>query len=361
MQKFGRRNISLSTVAPTGTLSMLAQSSSGIEPVFMLAYKRRRKVNPADPDARIDFTDHMGDSWQEFTVYHQKLKMWMDINKENDINKSPYAGSTASEIRWDKRIELQSVIQKYTTHSISSTINLPSDVSVEDVGEIYMQAWKKGLKGITVYRDGSRSGVLIAVDEKKDKQKNEKESIVDSRPPKRPKELVAEVIRFNNHNEPWLAFVGILEGKPYEIFTGKAQDSFVIPSYVTQGWVIKNTGEDGKKRYDFRYLDQDGFRITIEGLSRSFDKEYWNYAKLISGVLRHGMPIPHVVNLIENLNLYSDSINNWKSGIERALKRFIPDGTEAVDRKCSECGDAEGLVFEEGCLKCKSCGHSKCG
>lgn len=364
MQKFGRRNISLSTVAPTGTLSMLAQSSSGIEPVFMLAYKRRRKVNPADPDARIDFTDHMGDSWQEFTVYHQKLKMWMDINNENDINKSPYAGSTASEIRWDKRIELQSVIQKYTTHSISSTINLPSDVSVEDVGEIYMQAWKKGLKGITVYRDGSRSGVLVAVDEKKDKKdkkKSEKEFIVDSRPPKRPKELVAEVIRFSNHNEPWLAFVGILEGKPYEIFTGKAQDSFVIPSYVTQGWVIKNTGEDGKKRYDFRYLDQDGFRITIEGLSRSFDKEYWNYAKLISGVLRHGMPIPHVVNLIENLNLYSDSINNWKSGIERALKRFIPDGTEAVDRKCAECGDAEGLVFEEGCLKCKSCGHSKCG
>lgn len=359
VMRFGRRNISLSTVAPTGTLSMLAQSSSGIEPVFMLSYKRRRKVSTNDPDARVDFVDQMGDSWQEFTVYHHKLKRWMEITGENDISKSPYAGSTAPEIDWAKRIRLQAIVQKYTTHSISSTINLPSDVSEEKVGEIYLDAWKKGLKGITVYRDGSRSGVLVAADDKKEKKAPD--ALTESRPPKRPKELLAEVIRFNNHNEPWLAFVGILDGKPYEIFTGKAQDAFVIPSYVTQGWVIKNASEDGRKRYDFRYLDKDGFKVTIEGLSRSFDKEYWNYAKLISGVLRHGMPLPHVVNLIENLNLYSDTINNWKSGIERALKKFIPDGTLAVDKRCSECGDPNGLVYEEGCLKCKSCGQSKCG
>lgn len=358
MMRFGRRNISLSTVAPTGTLSMLAQSSSGIEPVFMLAYKRRRKVNPADPAARVDFTDPMGDSWQEFTVYHHKLKLWMEITGENDIARSPYAGSTAPEIDWMRRISLQAIVQKYTTHSISSTINLPSEVAMEKVGEIYHQAWKKGLKGITVYRDGSRSGVLVAADAGKEEKRK---TVTESRPPKRPKELMAEVIRFSNHNEPWLAFVGLLEGIPYEIFTGKAQDAFVIPAYVTQGWVIKNHCEDGKKRYDFRYLDKDGFRVTIEGLSRSFDKEYWNYAKLISGVLRHGMPLPHVVNLVENLNLYSETINNWKSGIERALKKFIPDGTEAVDRRCTECGDPEGLVYEEGCLKCKSCGQSKCG
>lgn len=359
MMKVGRRNISLSTVAPTGTLSMLTQTSSGIEPVFMLSYKRRRKVNPQDKNSRVDFVDAMKDSWQEFIVYHPKLKMWMDATGETDITKSPYSGATASEIDWRKRIELQSVVQKYTTHSISSTINLASDVSVEQVGEIYLEAWKKGLKGITVYRDGSRSGVLVATDEKKKNKKSD--SIIETRPPKRPKALEAEVIRFLNHNEKWIAVVGILNGRPYEVFTGKAEDSFFIPAWAEKGWVIKNVSEDGKKRYDFQFLDREGYRITIEGLSRAFNKEFWNYAKLISGVLRHGMPLPHVVNMIENLHFISDNINTWKTGVIRALKKFIPDGTQAADKKCSECGDPEGLIYEEGCLKCKSCGQSKCG
>lgn len=358
MMKHGRRNISLSTVAPTGTLSILTQTSSGIEPVFMLSYKRRRKVNPHDRNSRVDFVDKLGDSWQEFTVYHSRLKQWMDSTGETDITKSPYQGSTAPEIDWDKRVRLQSIVQKYTTHSISSTINLPNNVSEEQVGNIYLEAWKKGLKGITVYRDGSRSGVLVSTDEKKSKKA---ETVSETKPPKRPKSLEAEIIRFMNHNEKWIAVVGVLQGRPYEIFTGKAEDSFFIPPTVEKGWVIKNTGEDKKKRYDFQYLDKDGYRITIEGLSRTFNKEYWNYAKLLSGVLRHGMPIPHVVNLIENLHFTSESINSWKAGVERALKKFIPDGTEAVDKKCSSCGDPDGLIYEEGCLKCKSCGHSKCG
>lgn len=354
MMRFGRRNISISTVAPTGTLSMLAQSSSGIEPVFMLSYKRRRKVNPQDKNVRVDFVDSMGDSWQEFTVYHHKLKLWMETTSETDITKSPYAGSTAPEIDWQKRIELQAAVQKYTTHSISSTINLPNDVSVELVGQIYMEAWSKGLKGITVYRDGSRTGVLVA------KDKTESNGIIESKPPKRPKLLDAEIVRFMNHDEKWIAVVGLINGKPYEVFTGRAEDSFSIPQWVEKGWVIKNSS-NGKKHYDFQYLDKEGYRITIEGLSRSFNKEYWNYAKLISGVLRHGMPLPHVVNLIENLNLYSESINTWKTGVERALKKYIPDGTKAVDHKCNECGSPDGLIYEEGCIKCKNCGSSKCG
>ncbi|TAL57380.1 MAG: adenosylcobalamin-dependent ribonucleoside-diphosphate reductase [Bacteroidetes bacterium] len=359
MTEFGRRNISISTVAPTGTLSMLTQTSSGIEPVFMLSYKRRRKVNPHDKNSRVDFVDPLGDSWQEFIVYHPKLKLWMDVTGETDITKSPYSGSTASEIDWKKRIELQSVVQKYTTHSISSTINLASDVSVEKVGDIYMEAWKKGLKGITVYRDGSRSGVLVATDEKKKGKKSD--SIIETRPPKRPKSLEADVIRFLNHNEKWIAVVGIMNGRPYEVFTGKAEDSFFIPAWAEKGWVIKNVGEGGKKRYDFQFMDKEGYRITIEGLSRAFNKEFWNYAKLISGVLRHGMPLPHVVNMIENLHFISDNINTWKNGVIRGLKRYIPDGTQAADKKCAECGDPEGLIYEEGCLKCKSCGQSKCG
>ncbi|MBI4946539.1 MAG: adenosylcobalamin-dependent ribonucleoside-diphosphate reductase [Bacteroidetes bacterium] len=358
MMKVGRRNISISTVAPTGTLSMLTQTSSGIEPVFMLSYKRRRKVNVHDKNARVDFVDPMGDSWQEFIVYHPKVKMWMDATGETDITKSPYSGSTASEIDWKKRVELQAVVQKYTTHSISSTINLASDVKVEKVGDIYLEAWKKGLKGITVYRDGSRSGVLVANDDKKKSKKSD--TIIETRPPKRPKSLEADVIRFNNQNDKWIAVVGILHGRPYEVFTGKA-DSFYIPPSVEKGWVIKNTTEDGKKRYDFQFMDQEGYKGTFEGLSRAFNKEFWNYAKLISGVLRHGMPLPHVVNLIENLHFISDNINTWKNGVIRALKKFIPDGTQAADKKCSDCGDPEGLIYEEGCLKCKSCGHSKCG
>ncbi|MCK6649428.1 MAG: adenosylcobalamin-dependent ribonucleoside-diphosphate reductase [Bacteroidia bacterium] len=359
MMKYGRRNISLSTVAPTGTLSMLAQSSSGIEPVFMLSYKRRRKVNPLDHNARVDYVDAMGDSWEEFVVYHQKLKAWMEITGKTDISESPYKNSTANEIDWIKRIQMQSIVQKYTTHSISSTINLPTDVSEEKVGNIYLEAWKQGLKGITVYREGSRSGVLVAADTKTS-QKNTNE-IIETTPPKRPAKIEAEIVRFMNHEEKWIAFVGLLNNKPYEIFTGKSEDSFVIPSWVNRGWIIKNNTDGGKKRYDFQYVDKDGYKVTIEGLSRSFNKEYWNYGKLISGVLRHGMPLQNVVDLVGNLNLYSDSINTWKNGIERALKKFIPDGTHAKDKECSNCGDKDGLIYEEGCLKCKSCGHSKCG
>lgn len=360
MMKLGRRNISISTVAPTGSLSILAETSSGLEPVYLLSYKRRRKINPNDKNAKVDFVDKMGDKWEEFMVYHPKLKEWMDVTGNTDITKSPYAGSTAPEIDWIKRVELQSLVQKYTTHSISSTINLPNDVPVEKVGEIYVEAWKKGLKGITVYRDGSRSGVLVAADDKK-KKAVATTAIAETVPPKRPRELEADVIRFNNGPEKWIAVVGILDGKPYEVFTGKAEDVFNLPMWVNKGYVIKNKNDEGKKRYDFRYKDKDGYNITIEGLSRSFDKEYWNYAKLLSGVLRHGMPIPQVVDLIANLNLYDDSINTWKAGVERALKKYIPDGAQSKDKKCSSCGDDNGLIYEEGCLKCKNCGYTKCG
>lgn len=359
LMKHGRRNISISTVAPTGSLSMLAQTSSGIEPIFLMSYKRRRKINPNDKNAVVDFVDEMGDRWEEFTVYHPKLRDWMTITGEDDITKSPFYGATASKIDWMKRIDLQRIVQKYVTHSISSTINLPNEVSVEDVGKIYLQAWKKGLKGVTVYRDGSRSGVLIA--DSDDKKKNELKDITETKAPARPKKLKAEVIRFQNNNEKWIAVVGLLNGKPYEIFTGRAEDSFFLPAWVEKAWVIKNKSDQEKSQYDFQYTDKEGFKVTIEGLSRSFNKEYWNYAKLISGVLRHGMPLPYVVNLVANLSLYDSTINTWKNGVERALKKFIPDGTQAVDHKCPNCKDPDGLIYEEGCLKCKSCGHTKCG
>jgi ribonucleoside-diphosphate reductase alpha chain len=357
MMKQGRRNISLSTVAPTGTLSMLAQTSSGLEPIFLLSYKRRRKVNSMDVNAKIDFIDAMGDPWQEFEVYHHQLKLWMDVSGETDISKSPYFGSSAAEIDWLKRIKLQAIVQKYTTHSISSTINLPKEVSVEKVGEIYLEAWKQGLKGITVYRDGSRAGILVSNDAD---QKNN-DSIVESIAPARPEKIEAEIIRFMNQDEKWIAFVGLINGRPYEIFTGKCEDAFVIPDWVDHGFILKVNLENKMKRYDFQYLDKENYRVTIEGLSRSFNKEYWNYAKLISGVLRHGMPISKVVDLVRNLNLYNESINTWKNGIERALRKFIPDGTIADDKTCEFCGDAEGLFYEEGCLKCRSCGYSICG
>ncbi len=358
MMTHGRRNISISTVAPTGSLSMLAQTSSGIEPVFMLSYKRRRKVNADDPNAKVDFIDDMGDAFEEFTVYHHKLKEWMQITGKKEIADSPYAGATAPEIDWKKRIEMQALVQKYTTHSISSTINLPGDVSVKKVSDIYVEAWKKGLKGITVYRDGSRSGILISDDKKEKENKTVKNTIF---PEKRPKKLEADIVRFMNKSEAWLAVVGLIDGIPYEIFTGKMEDVFNLPDWVEKGWVIKNKDEKGNSRYDFQFIDKQGYRITIEGLSRSFDKEYWNYAKLISGVLRHGMPMHEVVKLIEGLNLYDDFINTWKNGVARALKRYIPDGTTPHDKKCPQCGDPDGLVYEEGCLVCKSCGYSKCG
>ncbi len=358
MMNNGRRNISISTVAPTGTLSMLAQVSSGIEPVFLLSYKRRRKVNPNDENIKVDFTDDMGDAFEEFTVFHSKLKNWMEITGETDITKSPYHGATAPEIDWNKRVELQSLVQKYTTHSISSTINLKSDVPVDLVGDIYIESWKKGLKGITVYRDGSRSGILVASD---DKSNSGTKDNAETFRGKRPKRLEAAVVRFFNESEKWLAVIGLMEGQPYEIFTGKMKDAFNLPDWVEGGWVIKSRDENGVSRYDFQYKDKDGYRVTIEGLSRSFNKEFWNYAKLISGVLRHGMPLQYVVDLVNNLNLFDENINTWKNGVARTLKRFIPNGTEAVDKKCPECGDPDGLIYMEGCLSCKSCGHSKCG
>jgi ribonucleoside-diphosphate reductase alpha chain len=354
MMKFGRRNISISTVAPTGTLSLLAQTSSGIEPLFMTSYTRRRKLGEGSSDAKVAYVDDMGDRWEEFTVYHPKLKEWMRISGEADEAKSPYAGCTAGEIDWKKRIELQAVIQKYVTHSISSTINLPAETPVELVDQIYREAWQKGLKGITVYRDGSRSGVLIGKEEKKE------EMLEDLTKLKRPKKLRADVIRFYNEHEAWIAVIGIMNDRPYEIFTGKAQDAFYLPQWVDKGWVIKKRKKSGQARYDFQYVDKEGYRVTIEGLSRSFNPEYWNYAKLISGVLRHGMPLEQVVDLIADLKLYDESINTWKNGVARALKKFIPDGT-TTDHQCPECGDPQGLVYEEGCLQCKNCGHSKCG
>ena len=357
MMEHGRRNISISTVAPTGTLSMLAQTSSGIEPVFMTHYKRRRKLNEQDREAKVDFIDDSGDKWQEFTVYHHNLKKWMEITGETDISKSPYAGSTAPEIDWAKRVEMQAVVQKYVTHSISSTINLPNDVSLEKVSAIYKASWKKGLKGITVYRDGSRSGILVSTDDKNDVLENTE--FKETRAPSRPKRLDAKVVRFQNNKEKWIAVVGLLNGRPYEIFTGKTEDVFVVPQAVGYGWVIKTKREDGSTQYDFQYEDKEGYKITMGGLSRSFDKEFWNYAKLISGVLRHGMPLHYVVDLIGKMNLYDDNINTWKSGVVRALKTFIPDGTKVSDHTCGECGD-EGLVYEEGCLKCIHCGYSKC-
>ncbi len=359
MMKFGRRNISISTVAPTGTLSMLAQTSSGIEPVFMSHYKRRRKLNEQDGEAKVDFIDDSGDKWQEFTVYHHNLKRWMEISGETDITKSPYAGSTAPEIDWGKRVEMQAVVQKYVTHSISSTINLPNDVSLDEVSNIYLESWKKGTKGITVYRDGSRSGVLVSTDDKKDDAEGNAE-FKETKAPSRPKKLDAKVVRFQNNKEKWIAVVGLLNGRPYEIFTGKTEDVFNMPPAIEYGWVIKTRREDNSSQYDFQYEDKDGYKVTMGGLSRSFDKEFWNYAKLISGVLRHGMPLHYVVDLIGKMNLYDENINTWKSGVVRALKTFIEDGTKVNDHVCGECGD-EGLVYEEGCLKCISCGYSKCG
>lgn len=377
MMKYGRRNISISTVAPTGSLSMLAQTSSGIEPVFMMSYERRRKVNKEDPNVKVSYVDDLGDSWEKFDVFHPKVKTWMEITGNSDINQSPYAGATAPEIDWLKRVELQALVQKYVTHSISSTINLPEDISQDIVAEIYIESWKQGLKGITVYRDGSRSGVLVAKDDKKEENKdkgtenseeNNKSIINESineinttSAPRRPKKLNADVIRFQNDYEKWMAVVGKIDDKPYEVFTGRMEDSFNLPAFVNEGWVIKNKTEEGESRYDFQFIDKEGYRTTIEGLSRSFDKEYWNYAKLISGILQYGMPINYIVDLVNDLNLYDENINTWKNGVARALKKYIPNGTIATDKKCTNCGDPNGLIYEEGCLICKSCGYSKCG
>ncbi|MBK6628221.1 MAG: adenosylcobalamin-dependent ribonucleoside-diphosphate reductase [Flavobacteriales bacterium] len=359
MMRHGRRNISLSTVAPTGTLSLLTRTSSGIEPVYMLGYTRRRKVVPGDPHATVTFTDDLGDQWEEFTVHHPRVLDWMKVTGRSDPDGSPYHGATANDIDRHKRIRMQAVVQKYTTHSISSTINLPSTATVEEVGGIYLEAWHHGLKGITVYRDGSRSGVLVAADKGEAAPTH---GVDQPHHTTRPERLEADVLRFNNETEPWLAVVGLLDGKPYEIFTGKANGGFELPKWVSKGWVVKRKdAKRGKNIYDLEYADADDYRVTVQGLSRTFNPEFWNYAILISGMLRQGMPLPNVVDVVTNLNLYDATLNTWKNGVVRALTRYIPDGTKASGRKCPECGDADGLYYEEGCLKCKSCGQSKCG
>ncbi len=363
MEKYGRRNIALLTIAPTGTTSLMTQTTSGIEPIFSVFYKRKRKVNPNDKDVKITFKDEVGDCWEEFVVFHHKFVDWLKlngydpdaVNRMNDeeiesiIAKSPYYKATANDVDWIAKVKMQGAIQKWVDHSISVTINLPSDAKEELVSELYLTAWKSGCKGATVYRDGSRNNVLTA-------GKTE----IHSERPKRPKVLECDVIRFNINEEKWVAFVGLKDSKPYEIFTGVADEEvFPIPKSIMKGKIVKKKDDDGKTRYDFQYTDKYGYKKTIGGLSHTFSPEYWNYAKLISGVLRHEMPIQDVVTLVQSLNLDSESINNWKNGVERALKKYIPNGTRAKGT-CGECG-SHNLVYEEGCLICKDCGTSKCG
>lgn len=371
MLEYGRRNIALLTIAPTGTTSLMTQTTSGIEPVFLPVYKRRRKVNPNDKDVRIDFVDEVGDSWEEYVVFHHRFKQWMEVNgiditknysqKELDelVKKSPYYKATSNDVDWLSKVRLQGAVQKWIDHSISVTINLPNDVSEELVGKLYLEAWKVGCKGVTVYRDGSRSGVLISNDEKKDeKAENDGTNF----PTKRPQVLEADVVRFQNSKDKWIAFIGLIDGAPYEIFTGLAddEDGILLPRWVEDGVIIKNRNEDGTSRYDFQYKNKRGYKTTIEGLSHKFNPEFWNYAKLISSTLRHGMAIERVVNLINSLQLDSESINTWKAGVARALKRYVPDGTEAKGQKCTNC-NSTNLMYQEGCLTCKDCGSSKCG
>ncbi|MBR4042526.1 MAG: adenosylcobalamin-dependent ribonucleoside-diphosphate reductase [Bacteroidaceae bacterium] len=379
MKKHGRRNIACLTIAPTGTVSLMTQTTSGIEPVFMPVYKRRRKVNPNDPDVHVDFTDETGDSFEEFIVYHPKFMTWMETKgydttkrytqEEIDamVAESPYNKATANDIDWLKKVQMQGRIQKWVDHSISVTINLPADVSEELVNDLYVEAWKCGCKGCTVYRDGSRSGVLIATDNKKKTADGKPvEEPCTCKPPvvveTRPRVLEADVVRFQNNKEKWVAFVGLLDGRPYEIFTGLADDEegILLPKSVTNGYIIKNVDENGVKRYDFQFSNKRGYKTTIEGLSEKFDKEYWNYAKLISGVLRYRMPIEQVIKLVSSLQLDSESINTWKVGVERALKKYVLDGTAAKGQVCPNCGQ-ETLVYQEGCLICTNCGTSRCG
>ena len=377
MMKYGRRNIACLTIAPTGTTSIMTQTTSGIEPVFMLVYTRRRKVNPSDKNVHVDFVDENSDSWEEYTVFHHKFVTWMEANnysttknyskEEIDelVAKSPYYKATANDIDWLKKVQMQGRVQKWVDHSISVTINLPSDATEELVGHLYEEAWRCGCKGVTVYRDGSRAGVLIAVEEKKDEKKEEKKEncfCYDENHVTRPKELVCDVVRFQNAKDKWIAFVGLYNGRPYEIFTGLADDEegILLPKTVNEGRIIKTLDENGTKRYDFQFVNKRGYKTTVEGLSHKFDKEFWNYAKLISGVLRYGMPIDQVIKLVSGLQLDNESINTWKVGVERALKKYIPDGTQIKEQPCPECGQ-KALVYQEGCLTCKNCGYSRCG
>ena len=367
MVKSGRRNIALLTIAPTGTTSLMTQTTSGIEPVFMPVYRRRRKVNPNDKGVRVDFVDEVGDHWEEFTVFHHKFKTWMEVNgletdrkfsqEELDdlVKKSPYYQATSNDVDWVAKVHMQGRIQKWVDHSISVTINLPAHVSEELVGQLFFEAWKSGCKGVTVYRDGSRSGVLIS--EKKEEKKK-----FSPFPTKRPEILEADVVRFRNNKENWVAFIGLIGNMPYEIFTGLSddEDGILLPRSVTKGYIIKNWEDDDTSRYDFQYINKRGYKTTIEGLSYKFNPVYWNYAKLISGVLRHGMPIHKVVELVTSLQLDNETINSWKAGVARALKKYIPNGTIAEDARCEDCGSDE-VVYQEGCLVCRSCGSSKCG
>ncbi|RIH66324.1 adenosylcobalamin-dependent ribonucleoside-diphosphate reductase [Mariniphaga sediminis] len=366
MAKYGRRNIALLTIAPTGTTSLMTQTTSGIEPVFLPVYKRRRKVNPGDKDVRVDFVDEVGDHWEEYTVFHHKFKTWMeakghDINREYSqeeldelVKESPYFKATSNDVDWLSKVRMQGRIQKWVDHSISVTINLPSNVSEELVGQLYFEAWKSGCKGVTVYRDGSRSGVLVS-NSGSEKKKT-------GFPTKRPEKLDAEVVRFQNNKEKWIAFMGIMDGKPYEIFTGLSddEDGILLPRSITSGYIIKSYDSEGNSRYDFQYENKRGYKTTIEGLSYKFNPVFWNYAKLISGTLRHGMPIHKVVELVTSLQLDNETINSWKAGVARTLKKYIPNGTLAEDALCEECGSDE-VVYQEGCLTCLSCGSSKCG
>ena len=372
MTLYGRRNIACLTIAPTGTTSLMTRTSSGIEPVFMPVYKRRRKINAAEQGARVDYVDDSGDAFEEYIVYHPKFLEWMKINgiepkdtysqAELDelVARSPYAGATANEIDWHEKVRMQGRVQKWVDHSISVTINLPADISVDEVDKLYREAWHAGCKGCTVYRDGSRSGVLIAVE--KDKKTEAPCACHQPILAKRPIELDADVVRFQNNKEKWIAFVGLVDGRPYEIFTGLAddEDGLFLPKTITRGKIIKAVDENGNKRYDFQFINKRGHKTTIEGLSDKFNHEFWNYAKLISGVLRYGMPIDQVLKLVGGLELNSQSINTWKMGVERALKKYLPNGTKAGGQKCPNCGE-ETLIYQEGCLICTNCGTSKCG
>ena len=377
MVEHGRRNIACLTIAPTGTTSIMTQTTSGIEPVFQPVYRRRRKVNPNDKNVHVDLVDEVGDSFEEYVVFHHKFITWMQANgyeydpahrytpAEIDelVQKSPYYKATANDVDWMEKVQMQGAIQKWVDHSISVTINLPNDVSEELVGKLYEEAWRCGCKGCTVYRDGSRTGVLEGIKEKKKEDKKDEKNCVcfDNKVRVRPAELECDVVRFQNNKDKWIAFVGLKDGVPYEIFTGLADDEegILLPKSVTKGKIIRVVQEDGTKRYDFQFVNSRGFKTTMEGLSYKFDKEFWNYAKLISGVLRYGMPIDQVIKMISTLQMDSESINSWKVGVERALKKYIQDGTVVQGQSCPNCGNA--LIFEEGCMHCRECGYSRCG
>ena len=374
MRRVGRRNIAMLTIAPTGSVSLCTQTTSGIEPVFMVVYKRRRKVNPNDKDVHITFTDSVGNAFEEYNVFHHKFLTWLQVNgynveevmnyddeKLNEIiAKSPYYKATSNDIDWVSKVKMQGSMQKWVDHSISVTVNVPKETTEELVSQIYQTAWESGCKGMTIYRDGSRDGVLVSKDTKKENANDEHrpDDIHETAAPPRPKELECDVVRFQNNHEKWIAFVGKLHEKPYEIFLGKAED-FFLPPYVENGIIVKEKKGNEMSRYDFRYIDKGGYEVIMRGLSRAGNKEYWNYAKLISGILRHGMPIQYVVDLIQNLNVEEDNINTWKNGIVRALKKYIPDGTIDEKEKCPTCGSK--LIFEDGCKHCRNCGYSKCG